>query len=580
MKNLLQQNQSTNVYFIGIIIIVIIVLINILFILRIMKTKKIKKRFEKLNYAYNELKTMPITFKMNKAIAICKVNEDASNQLVDCQSDFERVSSISDQLIHLTNEIEDLMSSKKYSNIKKSNLLLTELEELIYLGNQLNEKLLNKLDVILEREVQQRDSVNVYKENFREIKNNIISNSHLYSISMVTLENKISNIENLFSIFEEWMYASEFNKTKEVLVDIKNSVDELMMLKESLPELIKETKANLPSIIDELKRDYALCNQKNIYLNNLKFDDNLNAIYETLKSNLANIENCEISDVKEDIDAVKVRIGQLKEQIEYEEVSYYEVKKYLKEKIETFEIINSSIDFIDNLLPNVEEKFGLETLNESLNIYKTTLDTLKLNYKNIKEGFENPDISFASLQITVKEQISKIDLLIDNLNELKDKLNQACVDEERAKKQMIKLQLIANEMRVKTVKNKLPSISKSFFEDLNKANEYIVEIKLLLEQVPLNIIDLNSKLNFAIDFVYKLYNDLNKVVGMALMVENTIVFANKYRTSNLDIDSELTRAELLYRNGEFTQALEVSIAAVEKIFPNSYNKLLKETENV
>ena len=87
---------------------------------------------------------------------------------------------------------------------------------------------------------------------------------------------------------------------------------------------------------------------------------------------------------------------------------------------------------------------------------------------------------------------------------------------------------------------------------------------------------LNTTLNDAIDFIYKLWNNVNNVVGTAIMVENTIVFGNKYRSTYSDIDSELTRAELCFRNGEYTQALKIAIATIEKIHPGSYEKLIKE----
>ena len=63
---------------------------------------------------------------------------------------------------------------------------------------------------------------------------------------------------------------------------------------------------------------------------------------------------------------------------------------------------------------------------------------------------------------------------------------------------------------------------------------------------------------------------------MAQMVENTIVFANKYRSNNIDLDSELARSELSFRNGEYTQALTIAINAVEKLKLDSYESLIKE----
>ena len=87
---------------------------------------------------------------------------------------------------------------------------------------------------------------------------------------------------------------------------------------------------------------------------------------------------------------------------------------------------------------------------------------------------------------------------------------------------------------------------------------------------------MNATLNDAIDYIYKLYNNVNNLVAMAIMVENTIVFGNKYRSTYPDIDSELTRAELCFRNGEYTQALTVALATIERIHPGSYEKLIKE----
>ena len=88
---------------------------------------------------------------------------------------------------------------------------------------------------------------------------------------------------------------------------------------------------------------------------------------------------------------------------------------------------------------------------------------------------------------------------------------------------------------------------------------------------------MNYELRQTIDYVYTLYNSVNKLVGMAAMVENAIVFGNRYRATHPDIDSELTRADLCFRNGEYTKALKIAIQCIEKICPGSYEKLLGKT---
>ena len=111
---------------------------------------------------------------------------------------------------------------------------------------------------------------------------------------------------------------------------------------------------------------------------------------------------------------------------------------------------------------------------------------------------------------------------------------------------------------------------------MDQADHYIEQLTGLLEQTPINIQVVSSILQEALDFIYKLYNNVNNVVGTVVMVENTIVFGNRYRSTYADIDSELTRSELCFRNGEYTQALTTAIATIEKIHPGNYESMIRE----
>ena len=63
---------------------------------------------------------------------------------------------------------------------------------------------------------------------------------------------------------------------------------------------------------------------------------------------------------------------------------------------------------------------------------------------------------------------------------------------------------------------------------------------------------------------------------MVDMCENSIVYANKYRAYVPDIDSELTKAELAFNNGEYTQSLTMIINAVDRFKPNAhYEEMIK-----
>ena len=178
--------------------------------------------------------------------------------------------------------------------------------------------------------------------------------------------------------------------------------------------------------------------------------------------------------------------------------------------------------------------------------------------------------------VSLKELRDEIGSIETSLQNMKQKIEIASGDEDRAKKQVVKLQIIMNQIRVKIRRYKLPNISAQYESDMTKADGYIDTLAREMKQIPLNIQVVNTTLQEALDFIYRLYNDVNNVVGTVVMVENTIVFGNRYRSTYADIDSELTRAELAFRNGEYTQALTMAIATIEKIHPGNYENMIRE----
>ncbi len=62
------------------------------------------------------------------------------------------------------------------------------------------------------------------------------------------------------------------------------------------------------------------------------------------------------------------------------------------------------------------------------------------------------------------------------------------------------------------------------------------------------------------------------------MVEETIIYGNRYRSSFLEVNTELTKAEILYRNGDYSEALKIAVAIVEKIQPG-FNQQLLDKKN-
>ena len=282
--------------------------------------------------------------------------------------------------------------------------------------------------------------------------------------------------------------------------------------------------------------------------------------------------------MKGNLNALGERLLSLQDLIVREDDAYTEIQEGMESTFQLIRSNNEAFEEIVLLYRRVNERFGFEDWSTRLENAQTQLEQMNVLRRKVeKRAMENVIASSTQL-LEYRELVKGAQLFAKDINTMKKQLTTACSDEERAKKQLIKLQLILNEVRLKTACHRLPSISAQFNSDLEEGDSLIQRVKTVLENSPLDVQELNADLQEAIDFVYKLYNNANNLVGIAIMVENAIVFGNRYRSSFSEIDSELTRAELSFQNGEYTKALKIAIQCIEKMHPGIYEKLIKSND--
>ena len=123
---------------------------------------------------------------------------------------------------------------------------------------------------------------------------------------------------------------------------------------------------------------------------------------------------------------------------------------------------------------------------------------------------------------------------------------------------------------------KLPSTPKNYYVELDEAIEAINNISEELEKRPISIKTLNTRVDTARDLALKVYNTINETIKLAKMAEVAIVYGNKYRVTNKEIDMGLVRAENAFYKGNFKNSIEHAINAINIIEPGIHNKLLED----
>ena len=175
-----------------------------------------------------------------------------------------------------------------------------------------------------------------------------------------------------------------------------------------------------------------------------------------------------------------------------------------------------------------------------------------------------------SLRVVSVEQ--SLDSVLDSLGNMQD-------DELRAREQLEEIKTILRNSKNKIKDYNLPVIPSNYFVELNEAQVAIKEIIKELDKKPITIEVLNTRVDTARDLVFKLFKTTKEMTKTAMFAELAIVYGNRYRNEESELDKYLTYAEKLFYKGEYQKSLEISINSLNRVEKGIYDKLLSLYSN-
>lgn len=549
----------------------LILLIIVSMIARSVKRRKANARYEELAQIHEEVKTNSLDYKFNKAKAFAKSNVDIMDRMRDltpkvqvCLTSLQTCQNLADQ----ANQLLDR------HRVKKAMRIMDEWETSLSDAQERIRIVTKALENLLEKENEARDFSNTLKERFHTVKTVYQTNRANFYQSTTFFDSRIQEIENEFSHFEEWMAASEFNKAREEGKRISSEIDVLSSQIAAMPGYYEQAKKELPQAFNEVAAQIKDARRYHVDLSYLEVDKEVEVQQANLSQavNLLNVGNIDQAALL--LSEMSESLANLQKTVAEEKDAYIEIHDGLEANVNQVGKIADELDEVKTLYANIKDRFGLEDWTTRFSLMEEQIVNLNKASELIQTELAKESISNVDMLDYYRQFARDVVASAEQMQEMKKHLVGASTDESRAKKQLVKLQLILNEVRLNASIRQLPTISDQFEKDMVKAEELIERVQVVLSHSPLDVQTLNDDLQEAIDFVYKLYNKANNLMGVALMVENAIVFGNRFRSSYPSMDSDLTRAEICFQNGEYTRALKIAIQAIENLHPGTYEKLI------
>lgn len=555
--------------FVGLIIIIVL-----LVVFNKKRKKRISEELNALERDKNLIISAQILAELNKVESL--INNDQLREKFDnWQERFKKIKDvelpkITDKLIKL----EELFQNHEYDKLNEG---MTEAElEITYLKTKTN-FLLDEIKEITLSEERNREAIIKLKTEYREIVNKYKNNKNDYSEVAKPLELQFENVDKLFATFEMAMDQNAYTEVGKLVKAIGSSVGNLKEVIEEAPVIVMLGKSAIPNKIDDIVQIADKLTSEGYNIEYLNIDHN---VKET---------NKKISDIFQRLNVLNIEdsVFELKTMLDYYDSLYFDFDKertskklfegYTRSillKVTKLEKINNDIY---RRLDDIKYSYDLdedsveviENIKNELLDVRTSYDRVISMHRNHTFAYSRLNKEMEIINNKLNKTEEKLEIALKTLSSLKD-------DELRARDQLEEIKDILAQAKYKSKTFKLPVVPKNYYVELSEASMAINEMVKELEKRPISIKVLNMRVDTARDLVLKVYNTINETIKTAQMAEHAIVYGNRYRPVNKDVEFGLSKAESLFMKGNFKSSLEQAIMSINIVEPGILDRLMNE----
>lgn len=555
-------------------VIALILFLTTYLIIRRTKTSKIKKEIEKLDIERNLLVGVPILTELSKVKDLVKT-DNLKEKLNEWDTTFklirdDRVPKLTD----LITEADYLVSRNEYKGaVKKIANIEMEISEL----KNKSGALLDELKVITTSAERNRNEITKLKVEYRELQNKFDRTMKDYGSIAKPIALQFENIDKRFTEFEYAMDHNDYVGVEKIVTSLQTMLNDMKITLEEVPQIVLMAEMLIPKKIEETTTTYARMLRDGYPMDYLNVEYNIKEINKKISVIMDKLNILDLGDSILELKTILGYFDDLFKDFDKEKEArniFRENSKLFKSKIDkTNKIVYNIYLSIDDIRTTYDLKD--DDINK-FNIINENLELLNKDFKSLIEHSKMHTFAYTKLTLELDGLFNKLMRLNDDLDYQLKSITSMKDDETRAREQLIVIENLLKQTKLKINDYKLPVIPDSYFIELKEAYQAIREINKELDKKPIVIKILNIRVDTARDLVFKIYNKTNDMLKEALMAEKVIVYGNRYRSSYKEIDKSLGDAEVLFKKGQYKQSLNVSINSIQMIERNIKEKFALE----
>ena len=511
---------------------------------------------------------------LNKVEALVN-NDEMRAKLDDWKKRFSNIRDVEmPKITDTINEIEELFEDRNFKELK--GLILKADFDLNNLKTKASFLLDEIKDVTLSEE-RNRETITKLKAQYREIMGTYKDYEEDYAIIKVPLELQFENVEKLFQTFEVSMEQNAYTEVGKIVKAIADIIDNLKVVVEETRPIVNLGKNLIPKKIEDIKNISEKMTREGYNLDYLNIDYNIEEANKKIQDVFQRLNVLNIEDSLFELKTMHDYFDSLYNDFDKERIS----KKIYEDYSRSILIKATKLEKVNNeLYKKIDDiKYSYDLTDDEVAVIseiKEEIMNIRASYDKIVDVARSHVLSYSKLAREMEIINSKLVKTEEKLNGALKTLGSLKEDELRAREQLEEIKKILNQTKDKIRSFKLPAIPKNYYVEMAEAMEAIDELIKALDKRPISIKILNLRVDTARDLVLKVYNTINETVKTARMAETAIVYGNRYRVTNREVDFGLIKAENMFAKGNFKSSLENAINAINIVEPGIHKRLLEE----
>lgn len=573
MKNFIEYVGVRNLIIFGTILVALIIF---MIVYHSIKLKIYRQEILDLQNQINGIKTLPLQYRLGRVQSIAKNMPEVAEEYEQFTKDFEKITEFQkNELGVLVNEVDESLFYGKTHGIKKKFALIREMTQRY---DHDAKDLLARIEKVTEIENIQRVEIIRVKGKYREVGNE-------YEKIRVKVEEFVPHALEMFKELDDDFVKLETLMNNQMFADAKNFTEEIENRIDSLQENLKDLPSYvyvvsdlLPSKIDKVDELITSLEGDEYALEEMNIAARRQEVDEQMEESIAHVKNVDIRGAAEVLEPLTGLIEELVIDLGKELDSYKQFKEKWRE---SYNELQRLTDVYQNTMKEYRRLITEFVIDEEEVVISKKYEEFKQIQKDANdliEQMESGHFAYANMLEHVENLYDRMMQHDAYLEEFKKQKEDIDTKNQKTEELLENINIVLLEIKSEIKNEHLPLVNDSYRDYIADSYNKVEEIKRFKAHKPVVLNELCAKVEGARDVIYKLYDNVHNMIVTAGLVEDAIVYANRYRSMFLEVNTELTKAEVLFRNGEYRNALQVAVDILERLEPGKYEELIKRKE--